>query len=393
MVKIGEICMMWIKRGAFLSVIIIWAIFQFQLQADDGRWQGAVYPQQEGVARQPDVFLVTDTGGSGGGFGRGDPHYHLSDVAFWDGKIGWACGWAGVFKTTDGGLTWERVKPSGGWIRIGMTGPQSIWLLQGQHPGGPGKTWLLHSIDDGRTWEEVEHGNMPGYVDFYCKGDVLWVLGGWVSSPGLPVLNSADGGNTWRKVDFKRLLHQAWKIAIPADHTIDGGYAVYVLGLSIVDGKWQARVVKSVDSGYHWSNLPLPSDLRQEDFWNFGQIYFSTSKTGWLGLNNGRLLYTEDGGQTWQERKLQSNRGVAAIWIDQLGRGFVAVNNSDINHIVDAVYRTLDCGKTWQPVLRGYKQINRFFALGNGQFWAVGTMPTVVPNDVVAILKPDWWKP
>jgi hypothetical protein len=58
-------------------------------------------------------------------------------------------------------------------------------------------------------------------------------------------------------------------------------------------------------------------------------------------------------------------------------------------HVAQAVYRTLNGGMDWQPALGGYKQINAFCGLGNGQLWAVGTMPTVMPNDVVAILKPN----
>lgn len=366
--------------------------------ADDARWQGVSYPYQDGPAHQPDVFLVTDTGGSGGGFGRGDPHHHLSDIAFWDGKYGWACGYGGVFKSDDGGLTWQRAKPQkgergGAWIRLGLTGPRDIWLLEGEHPGGPGRAWLWHSTDDGHNWQEVAPGKMPGYLDFYCQDDVIWVLGGWIVPPGTPVLNSSDGGRTWRAVDFQGLLTQAWRVALPADHQLGSGYAVYVLGLGIMGEKWQARLVKSIDGGRTWVHLPLPGDLRDQDFWNFGQIYFPTTQIGWLGLDHGRLLYTHDGGQTWQQRKLPTDRGVAAMWFDPLGRGFVAVNNTDIYHVAEAVYRTLDGGQTWQPVLSGYKQINRFFSLGNGQLWAVGVMPSLVPNDIVAILKPDGWKP
>jgi hypothetical protein len=263
-----------------------------------------------------------------------------------------------------------------------MSGPQDIWLLEGQHPGGPGRAWLRHSTDDGRTWQEVAPGRMPGYLDFYCRGGVIWVLGGSVDPP---VVTSRDGGRTWEAADFQGLLIQAWRIAIPADHPVDGGYAVYVLGLA---PDRTARLLRGDDGGRRWKALPLPAGLRENEFWNLGQMYFATTEKGRLGLAKGRLLTTDDGGRSWQERRVPTDRGFSALWFDALGRGFAAVNNHDIYHITDAVYGTLDGGRTWRVALGGYKQINSFCGLGTGQLWAVGTMPTVVPNDVVAILKP-----
>ena len=301
-----------VNKAFSLCVLVLLALASSASAAED-RWQGQEYPRQEGPAHRPDVFLVTDTGGSGGGFGRGDPHEHLFDVDFWNGQRGWACGYGGLFKTADGGLTWERVKPRGGWMHVRMAGPEEIWLLEGNHPGGPGRTWLWHSSDNGRSWRETAHGKMPGYLDFYCRGGVIWVVGGWLGSPGAPVQQSSDNGRTWRDVDFQGLLIQAWRVAIPADHALDRDYAVYVLGLGMgADGKWQLRIVKSLDGGRKWANLPLPKDLSQSDAWNFGQLHFSTSQTGWLGLDKGRLLSTGDGGQTWHERKLPTRQGIAA---------------------------------------------------------------------------------
>ena len=49
-----------------------------------GQWQGASYPRAAADLVQPSRFFVTDTGGSGGGFGRGDPHHHLCSIDFWN---------------------------------------------------------------------------------------------------------------------------------------------------------------------------------------------------------------------------------------------------------------------------------------------------------------------
>ena len=119
-----------------------------------GVWQGQ--PCIAGARAAPlssaaSRFLVLDTGGSGGGFGQGDARDSLRDAFFWNEKLGWACGYGGVFKTEDGGLSWKRMKPRGDWQQLKMTGPEELWLLEGRHPGGPGMAWLWHSTDGGKN--------------------------------------------------------------------------------------------------------------------------------------------------------------------------------------------------------------------------------------------------
>ena len=98
--------------------------------AAEGQWQGVTYPRAAAEPSPSAHFFVTDTGGSGGGFGRGDPHHHLCSIDFWNRRLGWACGYGGVFKSEDGGLSWTRMKPVGGWVHVRLASPQDVWLLE-----------------------------------------------------------------------------------------------------------------------------------------------------------------------------------------------------------------------------------------------------------------------
>ncbi|MDP7134807.1 MAG: hypothetical protein QF437_30200, partial [Planctomycetota bacterium] len=69
--------------------------------------------------------------------------------------------------------------------------------------------------------------------------------------------------------------------------------------------------------------------------------------------------------------------------------GFAAVENRNFAKRRHTLYESHDNGKHWWPVLGGMKSVNRLFAFGPGQLWAVGTVPGYVPNDLVAILKPE----
>jgi photosystem II stability/assembly factor-like uncharacterized protein len=325
--------------------------------------------------RNPHPFLVTTTGGQQGFENpNGDIRDHLADVDFWNSQIGWACGEGGVFKTADGGLTWQRMKPRGGWYHIRMSGPKEIWLLEGFW--GQAKANLWRSIDDGQTWSEVLPGKLQSFSDLYCRGEERWVLCGDFQS-----YMSHDGGENWKLIQTNGILSGALHIAIPGDIPTNqkGGFVAYVLG------HWgpQLRLVKSEDGGASWKEISLPASFASGPTWP-NAVCFSDSMHGWIGNGEGAIAHTFDGGKTWSMEQLPTRQGICAMWFDLLGRGFVSVINDDINHPGKAVYMTLDSGASWIPVLEGHKQIYAFCSVG-GKLWGVGKEPSNVPQDLVII--------
>lgn len=360
--------------------VLLFLVIFFRIAWGEGQWQGYTYPPIKVAQEKPSRFFLTDTGGYGGGFGRGDPHFHLSDVDFLNLEEGWACGYGGVFLTKDGGLTWERRKPPGDWIKIKVIAPAEVYLLEGHHPGGKGRVFLWHTKDGGENWEMVEtlKDKMSGYTDMFFRGKEGWIICGWN-----PSFHTSDGGETWQEVNFDNLIGQAFRLAIPAD-VGDNGYTIYVWGAVYEGGNWVSRLIKSNNGGKSWEILPLPEEIL---FQPWVAMCFPTSRMGWIGLEGGRLLFTKDGGKNWEWLKLPTERRVVALWFDQVGHGFASIDNTDIYHITDCLYETNNYGKTWQVVLSGYKQLNAFASLGPGYLWAVGYMPSLVPVDIVAILQ------
>lgn len=365
-----------VRKWLLLGLGLVW-----HLTFGVGQWQGTTYPPSRGKEEPASRFLLTDTGNVGGGFGRGDPHFHLSDVDFVNLNEGWSCGYGGVFVTKDGGLTWERKKPPGDWIRIRVPRPGEVFLLEGHHPGGRGRVFLWHTTDGGMNWERVEElgDRLSGYSDMFFRDNEGWIICGWN-----PSFHTSDGGRSWQEVYFDNLIGQAFKIAIPADVRSDGGYVIYVWGAVDQGGRWVARLVKSEDGGKTWRALKLPEEM-PATLWV--AMCFPTSRMGWIGLERGRLLFTKDGGESWEWLQLPTERRVVALWMDQFGHGFASIDNSDIYHITDSLFETHDYGRTWQVVLSGYKHFNAFASLGPGYLWAVGQIPSVVPVDIVAILQ------
>jgi photosystem II stability/assembly factor-like uncharacterized protein len=352
-----------------------------QSSPEGGQWQGSVYPNATPLPFQPSHILLTDTGGTGGGFGRGDPHFQLNDVDFWNTKQGWACGYGGVFKTEDGGLTWTRMKPIGQWTHVRIARPHDIWLTEDTQPG---RVHLWHSLDDGRTWVEALPDTLRGDLALYCKDGQCWILGGTQSS-----YYSTDDGKTWKPVNVHGLLDSLDDLTIPADVRTDHGFTVYLLGTY----HQTPRLIKSLDGGNTWTALRFPTGTPPL-FWR-PALFFTTTWQGWVSFQHDKILYTDDGGQSWQERDLPiSDQDVLALWFDQEGHGFAAVLNSPafgslrdpyVGAYRTALFETWDGGKTWIPALRGQKQINSICSVGPDIVWMVGLTPTVIPNDLVAI--------
>jgi photosystem II stability/assembly factor-like uncharacterized protein len=344
---------------------------------ESSQWQGTVYPRiQSDPAPRQQRFLVLDTGGSGGSFGKGDLRKNLLDVFFWDQNRGWACGDGGVFKTEKGGLSWERVKPRSQhparWRHVVLSGPGEIWLLEGFHGQAQARLW--HSRDDGQTWQEELVGQLRGAADLRVHGDHLWVLAG-----DFPSYHSGDGGRSWQRLQFGNLLSGTVQMAIPLRWD---GATIYVLG----HRQKKPRLIKSGDGGNSWQALELPQPL-PEPHWQY-RLFFVTQRSGWLGLPGGQILLTTDGGQHWVRRDLPTDQAVTALWFDRPEHGFVAVNNNDKENLQETLYETWDAGQSWVPVLGGKAHVNALFGLNSTHVWAVGNVPGIAANDLVAILQP-----
>ncbi|HEX4147183.1 MAG TPA: hypothetical protein VHY91_27040 [Pirellulales bacterium] len=373
---------------------IVAAVGSAAAASDGGQWQGVSYPRAGAEPAHSARFYVTDTGGSGGGFGRGDPHHHLGSIDFWNRHIGWACGHGGVFKSEDGGLSWTRVKPRGGWSQVRLAGPQDVWLLETTYVDRQPVTHLWHSTDAGQNWQEPPlPEKLIGGFCLYCRGRQRWVFSGRADGMNYA---SADGGESWQRINFQGLLAGGTHLAIPADAPTDTpegpseGFVAYVFGHRA--GVSRSPLVKSSGGDRGWEEVTLPADLPAND--SPKTMVFATSWKGWLGFSGGRILFTPDGGHTWQWHNLPTDQSVIAIWMDQAGHGFAAVANGPtwgssndpyVGAYRDAVYETWDDGQTWTPVLSGYKQVNAFVAVDADHVWGAGLSPTNVPNDLIVI--------
>ena len=215
----------------------------------------------------------------------------------------------GVFRTKDGGRTWEHVlfvDDNTGCFEIAMdpNNPRilfaGMWPLVihtwGRESGGPnGGIWK--STDGGDTWRRLAGHGLPdpplgkiGLAIAHSNSSVVYALIE-TGSPNRGVLwRSDDGGENWRITSYNRLLnersHYASRIAVnPGDEdevyfaansmsrTLDGGYDSDVVDWSgdvhdiWVDPKDPNRLMLSDDGGGQislnrgrsWRSISLPN--------------------------------------------------------------------------------------------------------------------------------------
>jgi photosystem II stability/assembly factor-like uncharacterized protein len=130
-----------------------------------------------------------------------------------------------ILRTVDGGQTWQRVYESGG---SGNTLISSICFVNskcgwavGYHRKNIGDyetPFILHTADGGITWTEQSYGSGPHLdqnldcVDF-LNGHEGWAVGYDFYGSGVALLlHTVDGGKTWTQLDYN--VPQSWVYAV-----------------------------------------------------------------------------------------------------------------------------------------------------------------------------------
>src|SRR5438270_514384 len=125
--------------------------------------------------------------------------------------VGAAAG--GIFKTTNGGVTWAPVfdeagSPSIGDIAIAPNNPAILYVGTGEPNNRQSSSWgngVFKSMDAGKTWKNIglkDTHHIGRVVVHPTNADVVYVaaLGDlWGPNPDRGVFMSTDGGATWKK--------------------------------------------------------------------------------------------------------------------------------------------------------------------------------------------------
>ncbi len=126
----------------------------------------------------------------------------------------------GIYKSTDAGKTWQHLGLRDGYqipsIIVDPQNPDRLFVAVLGHPYGPNtERGVFRSTDGGKTFERVLYkdentGAMqvtfkPGdantiYADLWAARQAPWEVGASFHGPGSGLFKSSDGGSTWNQL-------------------------------------------------------------------------------------------------------------------------------------------------------------------------------------------------
>ncbi len=263
-------------------------------------------------------------------------------------------------------LEYRLIGPFRGGRSAAVTGvPNKPNLFYfGATGGGVWKT-----IDGGRTWENISDGFFGGSIGSIevaqDDANVIYVGGGEKTvrgnvSSGYGIWKTEDAGKTWKQSGLEKGRHIP-RIAIhPKDHNI-----VYAAVLGNIYKPTQERgVYKSTDGGKNWKRTlfanedagavdlimdPNNSRILYASTWNVRRTPYSLSSGG----DGSALWKSTDSGETWKE--ISKNKGFPTDTLGIIGVTVSPVNSERVWAIVEnkekgGVYRSDDGGETWKNI-------------------------------------------
>ena len=307
----------------------------------------------------------------------------------------------GVYKSTDAGKTWTNVGLKDtrhiGAVLIHPTNPDIVFVAALGHAYGPNtERGIFRTRDGGKTWEKVLYlddrtggievvfdPNNP-HVLFAAMWEgwrTPWTLNSGGAKDGL--YRSGDDGSTWKRVEGNGMpegtLGRISVAVSGADSTV-----VYAL----IEAK-KGGLYRSDDGGVNWTLVTDDHRFTQRA-WYFTHLWADPKNVGGVYIANTGLYKSSDGGKSFE--RLNSPHGDNhALWIDPNNPNRM-INGNDGGATI-----SVDGGKNWttqnnQPTAQFYHVAadNDFQFRVYGSQQDNSSLGIRTRSDHGAILQGDW---
>ncbi|HLG06350.1 MAG TPA: glycosyl hydrolase, partial [Gemmatimonadales bacterium] len=280
----------------------------------------------------------------------------------------------GIWKTSDGGTTWQPIfddhpVSSIGTLAVAPSDPEVVWAGTGEPHirSHISVGWgVFKSIDAGRTWARkgldntgrisriVIHPTNPNLVYVASQGH------GYGPQRERGIYRSTDGGNTWQQVLFVDENTGASDLVMDPNDP-----AVLIAGMWQYELKTWAResggpgsgLFVSRDGGTTWKRL-VGNGLPTRPF---GKVALAIARTNsrrvyalieagdgvpWKGqpTDRGKLWRSDDGGENWQVVSYDRQLGGRSAYYNEM---FVSPDNAEeLYFLTSAFSKSLDGGRT-----------------------------------------------
>lgn len=273
----------------------------------------------------------------------------------------------GVYRSTDGGETWTLVGLEEtrhvGEVLVHPDDPETVWVAALGHLFGPNEErGVFKTTDGGDTWEKVLYvGENTGAVSLEMPpGQSSTILAatyqrrrrayGFVGGgPGSGIYRSTDGGETWSEVTEGLPEGDKGRIGF---NTISGRPD---LVMAMVEAREEGGVYRSTDAGQSWEHV---NDLNPRPMY-YSKIRMDPNDPDRMYVLGTQLHRSEDGGEKFETVPLSENYNLGVhsdqhdLWIDPSNSNHMIMGNDG------GLYFTHDGDKNWE--FAGNLPIGQFY--------------------------------
>lgn len=280
----------------------------------------------------PDIIYV----------GTGEPQLR-HDVSYGD----------GVYKSVDGGKTFNNVGLPKSYhisrVRIHPTNPDIVYVgALGSAFGYNEERGVYKTIDGGKTWEKVLYkSEKAGVIDLVMdpnNPEILYaatfqfIRKDWTVESGgedSRLYKTIDGGKTWSDVSSNNGFPQEVLGRMGLAMSKANSNIIY----SLTDTETMDGIYRSDDGGENWTLVSDDANLTVRPFY-FNHLYANPHNADDLWVLTNKLWQSLDGGKSWKQRS-----GTKDDFHDMM----IDPNNPNrmINTHDGGTMVTMTAGKTW----------------------------------------------
>ncbi len=326
----------------------------------------------------------------------------------------------GVWKSTDAGNTWQNMGLNDSHhiakIVIHPTNPDIVWVASMGHLFSKNKErGVFKTTDGGKTWQKTLYINdATGVIDLvvnHSSPDILYAATyekertAWNFEPGgekSRIYKSVDGGITWNILKGGLPTGPLGRIGLDIQRSNPDVVVAVIQNLNVkpgvdpnaptpfdeftdhsFDNLIGGEVYITKDGGEIWKciNDPETNDVSGKAAYSFNRIAIDPFDADKIYIIGDGMHYTLDGGKTWpgwREQKLfQTNFGDNRVfWIDP----------KDPRHMIlgsdGGIYASFDGGMT----------MNHYYHLPVGEVYNVETDDEIPYNIYIGLQDHETWK-
>jgi photosystem II stability/assembly factor-like uncharacterized protein len=291
-----------------------------------------------------------------------------------------------IFKTTDGGITWNNLNagfpPYSTVKKIRFISPDTglVCVMEGLSFAYP--VSIFRTINGGQTWDTILGPYDGSNIEFNMNSQNDWtfhVTSQWIGPAADSIFHTVNGGNSFTRTGNTNKAQYNQQIN-----------DLVVYKDSVTFPEQYGLFYKSINGGATW-NLLLKDSTESagyvdNQFLNNNDGYVLLYQYVTTDTIESKLYKTTDGGQNWITYDLPAAmEGLQSMHFTDVNTGYILCYASSLNRI----YKTIDGGQNWtldfigntNEYFSGYEGMVEYF----GKLYVLGN--TIITNQVVTWVK------